>query len=83
MAMRPPRTDIIPVGGPSFRRAAELELLGIKPADAVHVAAAESQRADAFLTCDDRLVNSANRRGNKLGVRVANPVIWIHDHDQG
>lgn len=39
-----------------FRRAAALERWGIKPADALHVAAAESLRADVLLTCDDKFL---------------------------
>jgi hypothetical protein len=37
-----------------WARAAELEPLGFKPADAVHVAAAESGAADVLLSCDDQ-----------------------------
>lgn len=35
-------------------RASELTMLGFKPADATHVAAAESIPADVLLSCDDR-----------------------------
>ncbi|MBM3838177.1 MAG: PIN domain-containing protein [Verrucomicrobia bacterium] len=37
------------------QRATGLEALGLKPLDALHAAAAETARADYFLTCDDRL----------------------------
>ena len=60
-----------------YSRAAELQKLGLKPADAVHVAAAESHNADVFLSCDDRLVRLARRRHNQLRVRVANPLDWL------
>lgn len=68
-----------------YARAGNLEKLGFKPADAVHVAAAESLVADLFLSCDDRLVNTARRRRDQLKVKVANPLDWLkevgHDDD--
>lgn len=66
-----------------YARAGELQQLGFKPADAVHVAAAESLSADAFLSCDDRLVRLARRRGDRLMVRVANPLEWLTEIGHG
>jgi predicted nucleic acid-binding protein len=70
-----------------FARAGVLESLGFKPADAVHVAAAEALDADIFLSCDDRLCRLAKRRVVQLKVLVANPVDWLkeigHDPDLG
>lgn len=37
------------------QRAAALEALGLKALDALHVASAETSRAECFLTCDERL----------------------------
>jgi predicted nucleic acid-binding protein len=37
-------------------RALELELKGVKPIDALHIASAEDAATDVFLTCDDRLI---------------------------
>ncbi len=62
-----------------WARAAELEALGFKPADAVHVAAAEHSTADVFLSCDDRLCRLAKRRTSQLRVRVANPMDWLKE----
>ena len=68
-----------------YARAAELQKLGFKPADAVHAAAAETLAADVFLSCDDRLVRLARRRRDQLKVQVANPLDWLkeigHDPD--
>lgn len=68
-----------------YMRAADLERLGFKPADAVHVAAAEALNADVLLSCDDRLVRVAWRRRDQLAVKVANPLDWLkeigHDTD--
>jgi predicted nucleic acid-binding protein len=62
-----------------YARAAKLETMGFKPADAVHVAAAEALEADVFLSCDDRLCRLAKRRQTLLTVRVANPLDWLKE----
>jgi predicted nucleic acid-binding protein len=64
-----------------WARAAELQALGLKPADAVHVSAAEEARADVFLTCDDRLLGACRRSAKKLNVIVANPLEWLKELD--
>jgi predicted nucleic acid-binding protein len=68
-----------------YARAADLEKLGFKPADAVHVAAAEALGADVFLSCDDRLVKLSRRRRDQINVQVANLLDWLkeigHDDD--
>jgi predicted nucleic acid-binding protein len=66
-----------------YARAEEVQELGFKPADAVHVAAAESQNADVFLSCDDRLVRLARRRRDRLVVQVANPLEWLTEIGHG
>ena len=38
------------------RRAQEIEALGIKGLDALHLACAERLKADYFVTCDDRMI---------------------------
>jgi predicted nucleic acid-binding protein len=60
-------------------RAADLEKLGFKPADAVHVAAAEALAADVCLSCDDRMCRTARRRRAELRVRVENPLTWLNE----
>jgi predicted nucleic acid-binding protein len=62
-----------------FQRAAELEAMGFKPADAVHIAAAERWGADVFLSCDDRLCRLAKRRKGDLHIAVANPALWLKE----
>lgn len=37
-------------------RALQLERIGVKPIDALHLASAEDSGAEIFLTCDDRLI---------------------------
>jgi predicted nucleic acid-binding protein len=60
-------------------RSKEIEVLGFKPFDAMHLACAESGNADVFLTTDDRLLRKANRLHSKLGVRVQNPYLWLQE----
>lgn len=71
--------DSVPLRESGFQRAAELGKIGIKPADALHVAAAEELNADVFLTCDDRLLRAARRNRKKLNVNVANPLGWLQE----
>jgi predicted nucleic acid-binding protein len=66
-----------------FARAGDLEGLGFKPADAVHVAAAEAGGADVLLTRDDRLCRVANRSKADLKVRVVNPLDWLKEIGRG
>jgi predicted nucleic acid-binding protein len=66
-----------------FARAAVLEGLGFKPADAVHVAAAEEAAADVLLSCDDRFCRTAERHAKRLRVRVRNPLTWLDEVEHG
>ena len=60
-------------------RARDLESLGLRPFDALHVAAAEGAGADCLLTTDDRLLNFARRNATILTVRAANPLAWLKE----
>lgn len=73
----PAREHIVKLTSAHFVRAAALEKLGFKPADALHVAAAETARADVLLTCDDRLCRAAQRQADDLRVSVRNPTDWL------
>ena len=79
----PEPEDIVNLDAGTFRRAAALEGLGFKPADALHVAAAEATTADAFLSCDDRLCRVARRVSRQLRVRVANPLDGLKEIGHG
>jgi len=48
---------------------------GLSSKDAIHVACAIHAGADAFLTCDDRLIKQAQRLD--LNMTVANPVEYV------
>lgn len=58
-------------------RAQELEKLGFKVYDALHIAGAEAGSADVLLTTDDRMLSKAQQHEEELHVRVANPTLWL------
>jgi len=62
-----------------FERAAQLGALGFAPADALHLACAESGGVDVFLTTDDQLLRRCERSSTHLRVRVVNPLEWIRE----
>ena len=51
---------------------------GIKPLDALHLALAESGKADYFCTCDDKLLRTA-KQVRDLKVTVINPVDLVQE----
>lgn len=59
------------------KRAIELEKIGFKSFDALHVACAEKGKADIFLTTDEGLFKKAVQNKGNLKIQVANPVIWL------
>ena len=67
------------IGAAEEIRAEELENLGFKHYDALHIACAESGRADVLLTTDDKLLNRSTRFRSQLRVRVENPYIWLQE----
>jgi len=58
-------------------RAIELENLGFKPFDAMHIACAEKGKVNVLLTTDDSLLRIALRNGMRLKVTIKNPVKWL------
>ena len=62
-------------------RGEELEVLGFKYYDALHIACAESGEADILLTTDDRMLRLAKRHRAQLRVRVENPHTWLQKMD--
>ena len=67
------------VGGEEILRGEELEVLGFKELDALHIACAESGNADILLTTDDRMLRRAKRYRAQLRVRVENPYTWLQE----
>jgi len=60
-------------------RATELQKLGIRSFDALHLACAERGEVDVFLTTDDGLLSRARRHGTALRVRAENPLSWYQE----
>ncbi len=67
------------VGSIENSRGLQLEILGFKWFDALHLACAESANVDVFLTTDDRILKRAERFSSQLHVRVANPYEWLQE----
>jgi predicted nucleic acid-binding protein len=69
--------EIISITPEIEQRGIELEKLGFRAMDSLHLASAEAAKVDAFLTCDDRLYRRAERFKKQLKIRVENPVLYI------
>ena len=59
------------------QRGIELEKLGFRAMDALHLASAEAAEVDVFLSCDGRLLKRAKRYSRELNIRVENPTRFI------
>lgn len=59
-------------------RAKELNIIGIKPLDALHLASSEEAQADYFCTCDDRLLNKA-KAVKGIKTKVVSPIELIEE----
>lgn len=70
---------IVEVDESEIERAKELQKAGFKEFDSLHIACAESVKADVFLSTDDRLLKLEKRVSKKLHVRVENPLAWVEE----
>ncbi len=61
-----------------IKRAKEIEKLGIKAMDALHIACAE-RASNIMLTTDDPLIKKVKENGDKIKVRVMNPVKFVEE----
>ncbi len=60
-----------------LHRGKEIQKLGIKSYDALHVACAEKAKSDIFLTTDDKLLKKLKRNCSKIKTKVDNSLNWI------
>jgi predicted nucleic acid-binding protein len=67
------------VGEQEVERAEQFETWGISAFDALHLACAESGKADVFLTTDDKLLSKAVAYAEQLRVRTENPLAWLRE----
>jgi predicted nucleic acid-binding protein len=67
------------VGAAESARGEKLrEAGGLRALDALHIACAETLRAEVLLTTDDRLLRAASRMAaGSLSCTVANPLAWL------
>ena len=70
---------VVSAGASEILRGQQLETLGFKELDALHLACAESGSVDVFLTTDDGMLRVAKRYNVQLRVRVENPYIWFQE----
>ncbi len=59
-----------------IKRASELEKIGFKAIDAIHISSAES-KADIMLTTDDNILMAARRNSKLIMIEIDNPVWWL------
>ncbi|MBS3954766.1 MAG: PIN domain-containing protein [Methylomicrobium sp.] len=71
--------EIVDINEKEVERARELQKEGFQVFDALHIACAESAKADVFLSTDDRLLKQAQRVSKSLHVRVENPLTWVEE----
>lgn len=62
-----------------LQRATQLEVLGFKGMDALHIACSERDACDVFLTTDDQLIRLASQKENELNIVVMNPLLWLEE----
>jgi len=58
----------------TIKRVGDLQELGFKSFDALHIACAEAAKVDALITTGDRLLRKAPTHADRLDVRVQNPL---------
>ncbi len=81
LALLPEQSEIASLSNAIWSRAMKCQAMGFKPADAVHVAAAEAMQADVLLTCDDRMLKAGARNRTQLQVNITNPISWLEEQD--
>lgn len=72
-------SQIVEVGSIEIRRGMQLESLGFRQRDALHIACAEQAEADLFFTTDDQMLKIAKRSHVQLRVRIENPYTWLQE----
>lgn len=71
--------EIIELQTEDLHRAKQLETLGFKGMDALHIACAERSACEVFLSTDDRLLQTAIKNKNVLNIRMMNPLKWLEE----
>ena len=67
--------EIIVINDAIIERANEIQKLGMKPMDSLHLASAEYRNVDALLTTDKDFIKSSKRI--TASMKVENPINWF------
>ncbi|MCB2263967.1 MAG: PIN domain-containing protein [Candidatus Thiosymbion ectosymbiont of Robbea hypermnestra] len=70
-------TSCIPVNRLILARSAEIQIMGFKTYDALHIACAEKAAVDVLLSTDDRLLKKARTNQHSLKIKIDNPLAWL------
>ncbi len=60
-----------------LKRGNEIQKIGVKSYDALHIASAEYGKAAIFLTTDDKLLKIVQNNLDKFHIKLQNPLNWI------
>ncbi len=60
-----------------INKSKDIQKLGLRPLDALHVAVAIFIQVDVFLTTDDKLEKIGKKNKSILGIDIDNPLNWI------
>ena len=71
------KQEYVAVDDYTIGRAEELEKIGFKSFDALHIACAEKGGVDILLTTDDNFLSKAAQNKNTLKIRVEDPIRWL------
>ncbi len=63
----------------SIRRASEIINLGFREMDALHIAMAEEGKAHYFVTCDDGIIDIAEKNQERLKVKVCSILEFLEE----
>jgi predicted nucleic acid-binding protein len=63
----------------SIRRASEIINLGFREMDALHIAMAEEGKAHYFVTCDDGIIDMAEKNQERLKVKVCSVLEFLEE----
>ena len=74
-----PQSVCVPFDEAEILRGEQIEALGFKEYDALHLACAESGKADIFLTTDDKITRKVKNVGSQLRIQVENPDTWLQE----
>ena len=70
---------VIPIDDEIAQRARDLEKMGFKAYDALHLACAEAADVDVLLTTDDRFLKLCLRNQGQIKAKFSNPLSWVNE----